>query len=257
MSTTRVRRALAVLLAAPLLLTACAEAADEALEPLRGHGVDEPAIAPSADDGELPAEVGGESIEHAALAEGEAPPGFAQGSFDEADLPPDVPPPPIEPGASPAPASPAPAAPAPAAAPAGPPPAQPSTPPPSGGPGGVAAVDDYCTLFRQYGTVMAAVDTAITGGAPQQIAAALRLASEVHDRAAALAPGAQAEHRQIAQALRDFDSLLAAHGYDIRRLIAAAETDAGVGARLQATQVDPSIQRTNQQVLDHCGIALP
>lgn len=258
-----IRRRLVVALVATVILGASCVGNDEvALEPLSGHagsGEASPTVDPVTDEAGVSGGSGGEGsdtshsrdIRLEDLPEGMyegAPPGFGEVPLEELDLPPDEPPPPMQP----APARPPQNAPAPP-----PPPTSPPTPIPSGGPGGVAGVADYCTLFEQYGTAVAAVNSALESGRADEIGAALKRAAEVHARAAEIGPAAsRTDHQDVADGMTGFDALLAQHGYDLDRLFAAAEADPAVGERLAATAADHALERTNQQVLASCGISL-
>lgn len=249
MSTRRLLRASVPAILAVLILGACAPDPHGALEPLRGPGLEDPEtqggdLAPSA-----PVELGD-------LPDGlyaDAPPGFGEVPLDEMDLPPDAPPPPIEGGA------PAPAAPAAPQAPANDPPPVvnpvPNTPIPAGGSGGVAAATDYCELFEEYGTVMAAVDSALASRSGQ-VPTALKLAAQVHNRAAELDGAVASDHRAVATGLLGLEELLGSFGYDIGRLMEAMDSDPAVAARFEATQADASLDRTVQHVQNRCGVTI-
>lgn len=251
MSSRRASRAVVLAVAMTLFLGACAPDQHSALEPLRGPDSEPAGVDPAAD---IDAGLAGEPVIE---IPGDAPEGFGEVPLDELALPPDVAPPPVEGGPAPDPGSapdpgPAPAAPTTAPATGGNPPA--STPLPTGGSGGVASASDYCGLWNEYGSVMAAVDSAIYSGSG--VSAAMGLAAQVHDRAAELDSGLAADHRRIASSMRALETLLGSYGYDIGRLMEAMETDAGVASRFEATLVDDSLDRTTDAVFNRCGVSL-
>lgn len=120
----------------------------------------------------------------------------------------------------------------------------------------MAAATDYCSLFQEYSTVMAAVDTALVAGNAQQINTAMDLAAKVHDRAAELDSSVGADHRRVATGMRALQTLIGEFGYDIGSLVLALDSDPAVAARFEATQVDNELDRTAQHVHNRCGVTM-
>lgn len=259
MVTSRALRVLIAAVAALSVLGACAPEPHSALEPLRGpDDVDaRPTNDSSADPSAGPVGLGDLSDE----ALDEVPPGFEQFgevAFDDMELPPDDAPPPVEAGGGSPPAAGPPSDPSPPPVADNPPVTSPppTTPIPVGGAGGVDAAADYCGLFKEYGTVMAAVDTALVSGNGQQITRAMNLAAQVHDKAAALDPSMGSDHRAVANGMRALEELLGEFGYDIGALVLTLDSDPGVAARFAATQIDAELDRTAQHVQNRCGVTM-
>jgi hypothetical protein len=238
-----------------LFTTSCAESEAPPLAPLAGANLLNSGQAGVVNDDDIEVLSDAVDISLDDLPDGmfERVPGFGERPLDELDLPPDVPPPPIED--------------APPSAPVTQPPSTTTSTPartssPQGGldPAAVAAVNDFCTLFHQYGNAWTVVDQAIVSGSPSMLADSLRFAIAVYSRAAELAPSDQrGDLNLLASGMRQLDTVLGDYGHDFGALMGAIDNDPSLLERLNVFD-SPETEQAFISVDDHvaasCGVRL-